>query len=360
MPAAADLHSQIASIVEVLANAAVAEICKAVEDGYAVVNLEMSRSQKENECLKRRVRLLELQVSRYRAEQRLKAPEATGAGRLFPASGSCSTATEETLRAPVFTTDPDPDQEVVTTTKTEPAEPEEDNDIIIVKVESSISHEDTSNTKNTSSSSLEQTREIRAQSSSQTEVSGSQNLTDKPLENVTFSHCDKTSNYDLNATQMPSSFNASANETVGTFCGVTTSFNTSNLATNDQQTSNSQPNVDITNLSFNILNQSCLNKPTLPQNGLGIKPFKCSKCPMRFFLEADLTHHLKNHLRRKFNCALCGKGFVCKSQLEVHKNVHTGARPYSCSMCDSWFSHPSNLQRHIKKKHLLSAPGGSG
>lgn len=69
MSAAVDFHSQIASIMEVLANAAVAEICKVVDDGYAVVHLEMSRSQKENEFLRRKIKLLELQIARYRAER---------------------------------------------------------------------------------------------------------------------------------------------------------------------------------------------------------------------------------------------------------------------------------------------------
>lgn len=76
----ADFHSQIASIMEVLANAAVAEICKVVDDGYAVVQLEMSRSQKENEFLRRKIKLLELQVTRYRAE-RVRGTEGSVGGR---------------------------------------------------------------------------------------------------------------------------------------------------------------------------------------------------------------------------------------------------------------------------------------
>lgn len=82
MSTAMDFHSQIASIMEVLANAAVAEICKVVDDGYAVVHLEMSRSQKENEFLRRKIKLLELQVARYRAE-RVKAAEGSVSSR-FP------------------------------------------------------------------------------------------------------------------------------------------------------------------------------------------------------------------------------------------------------------------------------------
>uniref|UniRef100_A0A8C7NX30 C2H2-type domain-containing protein n=1 Tax=Oncorhynchus mykiss TaxID=8022 RepID=A0A8C7NX30_ONCMY len=57
-------HAQIASIMEVLANAAVAEICKLVDDDYAVFRLEITQSQKENRALRRKLQLQELKVSR--------------------------------------------------------------------------------------------------------------------------------------------------------------------------------------------------------------------------------------------------------------------------------------------------------
>eukprot|EP00063_Salmo_salar_P075991 XP_014050826.1 PREDICTED: neurotrophin receptor-interacting factor homolog isoform X1 [Salmo salar] len=60
-------HTQIASIMEVLANAAVAEICKLVDDDYAVFRLEITQSQKENRSLRKK--LLELKVARERAER---------------------------------------------------------------------------------------------------------------------------------------------------------------------------------------------------------------------------------------------------------------------------------------------------
>ncbi|XP_045579112.1 zinc finger and BTB domain-containing protein 18 isoform X7 [Salmo salar] len=59
-------HTQIASIMEVLANAAVADICKLVDDDYAVFRLEITQSQKENRALRRKLQLLELKVSRER------------------------------------------------------------------------------------------------------------------------------------------------------------------------------------------------------------------------------------------------------------------------------------------------------
>ncbi len=40
-------QTQIASVMEVLANAAVAEICKLVEDSYTELQLEISQTEKE-------------------------------------------------------------------------------------------------------------------------------------------------------------------------------------------------------------------------------------------------------------------------------------------------------------------------
>ncbi|XP_052321157.1 uncharacterized protein LOC118395590 isoform X1 [Oncorhynchus keta] len=62
-------HTQIASVMEVLANAAVAEICKLIDDDYAVFRLEISQSQKENGALRRKLQLLELKMVRERAER---------------------------------------------------------------------------------------------------------------------------------------------------------------------------------------------------------------------------------------------------------------------------------------------------
>lgn len=64
-------QTQLASIMEVLANAAVAEICKLVDDDYAVVSVQMSQCQRENKALKRKLNVLELKMARGSAERRL-------------------------------------------------------------------------------------------------------------------------------------------------------------------------------------------------------------------------------------------------------------------------------------------------
>eukprot|EP00066_Takifugu_rubripes_P021514 XP_011610780.1 PREDICTED: hypermethylated in cancer 2 protein-like isoform X1 [Takifugu rubripes] len=65
-------QTQLASIMEALANAAVAEICKLVDDDYAVVRLQMTQCQTENKVLKRKLHLLELKMARGTAERRLR------------------------------------------------------------------------------------------------------------------------------------------------------------------------------------------------------------------------------------------------------------------------------------------------
>lgn len=86
MSPAAAFHSQLSSIMEVLANTAVAEICELVDSGYSVLQLEISRSRKENELLRRKLRLLELRTARS-AALRAAVTGGTGTGLLLGASG---------------------------------------------------------------------------------------------------------------------------------------------------------------------------------------------------------------------------------------------------------------------------------
>lgn len=58
----ADFHSQLTSIMDILAKAAVAEIIKVVENNCCVLRLEINRSQNENERLKRKIQWMESEL----------------------------------------------------------------------------------------------------------------------------------------------------------------------------------------------------------------------------------------------------------------------------------------------------------
>jgi cell division septum initiation protein DivIVA len=64
-------QTQIASVMEVLANAAVAEICKLVEDSYAELHLEISQTKNENNLLKKKLKTIEIRDSFYRRAHKL-------------------------------------------------------------------------------------------------------------------------------------------------------------------------------------------------------------------------------------------------------------------------------------------------
>ena len=62
-------HAQLASIIEVVATAAVAEICKLVDDGHAALRLEISHSQKEIDNLRKKLLLTKYQSSQQGTEK---------------------------------------------------------------------------------------------------------------------------------------------------------------------------------------------------------------------------------------------------------------------------------------------------
>lgn len=478
MSTAMDFHSQIASIMEMLANAAVAEICKVVDDGYAVVHLEMSRSQKENEFLRRKIKLLELQVTRYRAE-RVKGAEGSISSR-FPGVRLLNRHNRDTLAGPSLqgrtrflnrgpgaqqsvqktqpiNLDQDPDQEVVTTTKTESAEPEEEEEgeLLIIKVEGALEtgtngdtgskdarparHHSKVEVSGSDIVSIVVDRTAETDSSSNTTHSPQLELTQgdvragesqPPASSDTPTSCDDVtdSRKDNDAALDTSSLTSksSLSEVIVIDGGGTsdkeaeecewsdegnTALDPSSRETGrrrDRHEQNTSPTIQCVGLesagqssvqvavsvfprhdtpgtSSGVTTSSdahtvhqansssiALHRPVTHPNpnhsyqkpyssGLHLafyhavtmeRPYGCTSCTKRFFLESDLQKHMARHTREKpYTCLVCGKSFVCQSQLDIHRNVHTGERPFSCSICNRRFSHPSNLKRHQKIQH---------
>lgn len=58
------LQERLSAIMEALTRAAVAEICELVDGGYALLQMEISRKQRENEDLRKKLHLIESIVVR--------------------------------------------------------------------------------------------------------------------------------------------------------------------------------------------------------------------------------------------------------------------------------------------------------
>ena len=47
------------------------------------------------------------------------------------------------------------------------------------------------------------------------------------------------------------------------------------------------------------------------------------------------------------NCDICKKSFKTKSNMIVHKRIHSGEKPYKCDVCDKSFIQKSHLTTHM-------------
>nr|XP_046263950.1 zinc finger and SCAN domain-containing protein 2-like isoform X2 [Scatophagus argus] len=57
----------------------------------------------------------------------------------------------------------------------------------------------------------------------------------------------------------------------------------------------------------------------------------------------DLNRYCRD---RRFVCSYCGKCFTSSRSLETHVRVHTGERPYSCAQCGKRFTQSGHLKTH--------------
>ena len=84
------------------------------------------------------------------------------------------------------------------------------------------------------------------------------------------------------------------------------------------------------------------------------RQFVCdwSQCGQRFKTNSNLNRHKRIvHLKeRPFECNECQKKFFYKTDLEIHKRIHSGENPLICEHknCGKRFNQKSNLDRHVK------------
>uniref|UniRef100_A0A7G3AEK9 Putative c2h2-type zn-finger protein n=1 Tax=Lutzomyia longipalpis TaxID=7200 RepID=A0A7G3AEK9_LUTLO len=81
----------------------------------------------------------------------------------------------------------------------------------------------------------------------------------------------------------------------------------------------------------------------------GDKPFECSLCQKTFRLKSSLENHMKIHSdERPFQCNFCQKRFKIRKDCKNHERTHTGQRPFKCRHCGKDFGHSSARYNHEK------------
>uniref|UniRef100_A0A3Q3AR19 Si:ch211-79k12.2 n=1 Tax=Kryptolebias marmoratus TaxID=37003 RepID=A0A3Q3AR19_KRYMA len=84
--------------------------------------------------------------------------------------------------------------------------------------------------------------------------------------------------------------------------------------------------------------------------------FLCTECGRAFNSHSNLRIHLNVHTgARPYSCADCGKSFSQSGALKIHRRIHTGERPYSCGFCGRGFPHLAGVRAH-QRTHTGEKP----
>ncbi|XP_051560459.1 zinc finger protein 184-like isoform X2 [Myxocyprinus asiaticus] len=389
------LQRQIASVMEVLANAAVAEICRLVEGSFAELQLEISQRQKENSLLKKKLKTIEIRESFYRRAHKLKC-----------ASTDMSTTSvhgkvpERIVRVKVSLNNERSDGEG----SSDSLQPEtldqsvgdEEPDVPIIKEE---------RTDNIRSKQSDREARITENHKEDTQyrnagVSGTVNR-DNFTDHNTDQHCHKESsgmqtdllkdeNPEMNVTdedthilsdesrmERQSDGDAQTNLQSVTFYASWDSRRfeaTTNNPSYTEAECNAESSVNQYFMYRGSADPICSYATQIDSNGLSVPdvdghvphsddaagPEKAavsqselSPYTPRFSFKQSDTPHM--HRKDKFMCKHCGKAFSQPNTLLLHQKLHARERLHSCTLCGKRFSHPSRLKRH-QSIHMEEKP----
>ncbi|KAJ8005278.1 hypothetical protein DPEC_G00144970 [Dallia pectoralis] len=84
--------------------------------------------------------------------------------------------------------------------------------------------------------------------------------------------------------------------------------------------------------------------------------FLCTECGRVFNSHSNLRIHLNVHTgARPYACPDCGKSFSQSGALKIHRRIHTGERPYACAYCGRGFPHLAGVRAH-QRTHTGEKP----
>lgn len=390
-------HSQLTSIMEALTKAAVAEICELVDDSYAVLQLEITRSHKENEALRRKLGMIETIIARgHRGNVAMLdygGEEAAGGG-LMGFTGECALLTgggAKQPKAPLRRSARVPVLEV--TSELSPATKEDsstaaaaeelnDHDVVLIKEEttkeeandhdptdelllkpdggaeltlSDDSEEGPSGMMiSTSAADMRLWDPSANGPSERAELQESHSALGSPGAAAGIDSSSSDVVFDLaleSDCEAPSAVQTRKPFLLGSGGSPASLPGTSELKRGVSLIS-SLPCDQELDLCSSWTNQGLpsmlpvAHRPTLLDK---VSDLNAAGFPLALGLgrsrldPLDLNRYCRD---RRFVCSYCGKCFTSSRSLETHVRVHTGERPYSCAQCGKRFTQSGHLKTH--------------
>ncbi|GAA6229467.1 uncharacterized protein LOC108882429 [Lates japonicus] len=399
-------HSQLTSIMEALTKAAVAEICELVDDSYAVLQLEISRSHKENEALRRKLELIETIIARgHRGSVAMLdygGPEVEAGGGLMDFTLECAlpsgvgakqpkaSSVKRRGRVPALETTTDMNPATEEDSMSAAAEEPNDQDVVLIKEEtpkvevndSDATEELLLNEDGTEVQPSEADDSDEGPSGMMISTSaGDMRLWDQNSNGLSERGVDRQDSHSAQESPGPAGPAESSSSDVvfdlESDCEAPSTaplrkpffLGSGGSAASLPGTSELKRGVSlISPLPYDTELDLCSSwasqglpsmvpvphrpylkpdhRPTLLDK---VSDLSAAGFPLALGLGGsrldplDLNRYCRD---RRFVCSYCGKCFTSSRSLETHVRVHTGERPYSCAQCGKRFTQSGHLKTH--------------